>query len=169
MASDTTETDTTTVDDSTAVISGFGSVVASLMASYTASKAGEAPKPAPWRVLGKIKIIYNAINALDISSTLELMELRADLAEVANLYLPADTRGVLASTDGSSDLALEIVARNLTQLPVLAKRLYQVRVRNVWRDRSSLQALDERVSPRQFFYVRYARSPGTQQSLHSRS
>eukprot|EP00903_Cladosiphon_okamuranus_P010618 g10041.t1 len=125
MASDTTETDTTTADDSTAVVAGFRSVVASLMASYVASKAGEAPAPAAWRVLGKIKIIYDNINALDVSPTLELMELRADLAEVANFYLPGDTQAVLASTDSSSDLALEIVARNLTQLPVLAKRLYQ--------------------------------------------
>ena len=133
MASDTSTADTTTstTDTTTAVISGFSSVVATLMASHEASTAGEAsrtPKPAPWRVLGKVKIIYNAINALDISPTLELMELRADLAEVANFYLPQDTAEVLASTNGSSDLALEIVARDLTQLTVLAKRLYQARV-----------------------------------------
>lgn len=133
MASDisTTDTTTSTTDTTTAVISGFSSVVATLMASHKAGTAGEAsstPKPAPWRVLGKVKIIYNAINALDISPTLELMELRADLAEVANFYLPQDTAEVLASTNGSSDLALEIVARDLTQLTVLAKRLYQVRV-----------------------------------------
>lgn len=131
MASDTTTTDTT------AVIDGFRSVVASLRPSHSAGSAADAsdaPKPAAWRVLGKVKIIYNAINALDISPTLELMELRADLAEVANFYLPQDTAEVLVSTNGSSDLALEIVARDLTQLPVLAKRLYQVRVGDrAWR------------------------------------
>lgn len=140
MASDTSSTDTTTVTDTTktavdttAVISGFCSAVASLRASHdaatgdgTAGDARETPKPAAWRVLGKIKVINNALNELDISPTLELMNLRADLAEVANLYLPEDTRNVLAATNGSSDLAVEIVARNLTQLPVLAKRLYQV-------------------------------------------
>eukprot|EP00752_Nemacystus_decipiens_P002572 g2410.t1 len=134
MASDTTTAadattatstaDTTpTADTTAAVIAGFSSVVANLKASH--GDAGDAPKIPAWRVLGKVKIIYSAVTALDVSPTLELMELRADLAEVANFYLPQDTAGVLASNNASSDLALEIIARNLTQLPVLAKRLYQ--------------------------------------------
>lgn len=129
MASDRTATDTT------AIVSGFSGAVATLRASFnagtaaapdgTASNVSETPTPTAASVLGKIKIINNDINSLDISPTLELMCLRADLAEVASLYLPQDTRDIL-DTNGSSDLALEIVARNLTQLPVLAKRLYQV-------------------------------------------
>lgn len=122
MASDTSTTDTATaVTDTAAVVSGFSGVVATLKASYDAGTPASA-----WSVLGKIKIINNAIDELGLSPSLELMNLKADLAEIANLYLPQDTRDVLESTNASSDLALEIVCRNLTQLPVLAKRLYQV-------------------------------------------
>jgi len=133
MSSDTTTTDAAATDT---VLSDFSGVVAELKNSYagiaaassgSTSTAGKAPNTAAAAALGKLKIIHNAVAELDASPTLEGMELRADLAEVANMYLPQDTRDVLESTSSSSDVAMELVVRNLTQLPILAKKLYQVR------------------------------------------
>lgn len=137
MSSDTTTTTTTTTDTTAndAVLSGFSGVVAELKNSYAeiAASAGpggatsKTPNTAAAAALGKLKIIHQAVAALEASPSLEGMKLRADLAEVANMYLPQDTRDVLESTSSSSDVAMELVVRNLTQLPILAKKLYQVR------------------------------------------
>ncbi|CAB1101354.1 unnamed protein product [Ectocarpus sp. CCAP 1310/34] len=124
MAADTTtttDTRTTTVD-ATQVLSDFSEVVASLKASCQADVTTSALSS----VMGKLKIMANAVAALDASPSLKSMQLGSDMAELALLCLPPDTKDVLLSSGCSSDLALELVCRNLTKLPALAKTLYKV-------------------------------------------
>lgn len=131
-ATTTADTTTTTMDAEAAatVLSDFAGEVASLRSSCDAAAApaaeGQGPL-APSSVLGKLKIIRKAVGSLNASPTLKSIQLLSDLAELALLYLPEDTKKVLEDSHCSSEVALELVVRNLTQLPSLAKKLYKVR------------------------------------------
>ncbi|CAM9996925.1 unnamed protein product, partial [Ectocarpus fasciculatus] len=120
---ETTTTTTTAAVDATQVLSDFSEVVATLKASHEADMTTAALSS----VMGKLKIMANAVAALDASPTLNSMQLDSDMAELALLCLPPDTKDVLLRTGCSSDLALELVRRNLTKLPALAKTLYQAK------------------------------------------
>lgn len=66
-----------------------------------------------------------ALVTLAISSpTLESVTLSANMAELAFLALPDDTRKALQASEAGNNIAMEIVRRNMTQLPTLAKTLY---------------------------------------------
>lgn len=125
MAADTTtttEATATTAVDAIQVLTDFSEVVASLKTSCEADMTTAALSS----VMGKLKIMGDAVAALDASPTLKSMQLRSDMAELALLCLPPDTEDVLLGNGCSSDLALELVCRNLTKLPALAKTLYKV-------------------------------------------
>lgn len=131
-----------TETDATKLFSDFAGVVASLRDSLeaetvAAATAADGPaanggadaaaaKTSAASALGKLKIMYQAMLSMDVPPTMESMTLQADLAEVAHLYLPQDTRNALEACSASNDVALELVSRHLTQLPALAKKLYQV-------------------------------------------
>lgn len=149
QSSSTTATATAaTATGTTKLFSDFAGIVASLRASYEeAEKAAAAAatatdgdagangdatcaaavsKTSSASALGKLKIMYNTMLSTDVPPTIESMTLQADLAEVAHLYLPDDTRSTLEACSASNDIALELISRHLTQLPALAKKLYQV-------------------------------------------
>lgn len=109
------------------VLAGFGDMVATLgSASSSATKAPRRNEDEIANVIGGLKILQNACQALDAPPTPQSIELTAKMAGLALTYLPEDTRDTLRANECGSDVAMELVCRNLTQLPVLAKTLYQV-------------------------------------------
>lgn len=114
-----------------AVLSGFSDAVAALRSS---SSPSSSPCAAPPRneddiahVIGNLKIMHRACRELGVPPTLQSARLCSEMASLALTYLPEDTRKALRRSECGSDVAMELVCRNLTQLPVLAKKLYQVR------------------------------------------
>lgn len=134
-ASETTTATTTDVDTAAAVLADFAGEIASLRSSYedaagAASADGNGKLQGPLAassVLGKLKIIHKAISSLSASPTLKSIQLHSDMAELATMYLPEDTKKVLEDSNCSSEVGLQLVVRDLTQLPSLAKKLFKAR------------------------------------------
>lgn len=120
-AVDTTET-TGGLDTSVMKLNGFRDLVSSLRSSSCV--AGSIPRENVASVIGKLKIIDKAIATLDPAPSIEDIQLRSDMAELALMALPEDTRHALEVSQSGSDVAMELVRRNSTQLPILAKILY---------------------------------------------
>lgn len=110
-----------------AVLSGFSDAVAALRSP---SSPSSSPPPRNEddiaHVIGNLKIMYRAFQDLGALPTLQSAQLCSEMASLALTYLPEDTRNALRRSECGSDVAMELVCRNLTQLPVLAKKLYQV-------------------------------------------
>lgn len=125
-------TSTTTDDDtSAAFLSAIHEKVVLLRSSFP-SENGTAtasttsgPTSSVATVIGQLKIMDRAIVALDASPSLQGIEVISEMSEVAMKCLPEDTRQALAASGSGSDVALELIRRNLTQLPSLAKTLYK--------------------------------------------
>ncbi len=109
------------------VLSGFSDTIVALRSSPPPT-AQAAPRNEDniADVIGNLKIMHNAVASLQTSPTLKSMKLASDMAALALTYLPEDTREALRKSECGSDVAMELVARNLTQLPALAKKLYKV-------------------------------------------
>ena len=127
--------ETSTSDDTecATVMSGFSDIVASLHSSITSSDDTATANPTTSggassiaSVVGKLKLMDKAVIALKAPPTLQSIELMSDMAELARASLPEDTRKALDTAGSGSDVAMELVRRNLTQLPTLAKALYKV-------------------------------------------
>ena len=113
--------------DYAAVMSGFSDMIASLRISMTGSDTTTTTNGRPSSiasVIGKLKLMDKAVIALDAPPTLQSVELMSDMAELARASLPKDTRKALDAVESGSDVAMELVRRNLTQLPALAKTIY---------------------------------------------
>lgn len=142
----TTADDTAVNDDGTCstVLTSFSDMVASLWSSHAAiyngggnsvtSSVTSRTRSLSWAsddrtakipsVIGRLKIMDRAITALDVTPSMQSVHLMSDMAELALASLPQDTRSVLQASECGSDVAMELVRRNLTQLPILAKTLY---------------------------------------------
>ncbi|CAM9343925.1 unnamed protein product, partial [Scytosiphon promiscuus] len=108
------------------VLSGFGDIVSTLGSASSPVTCGPPRNEDEIaNVVGSLKILQKACQALDAPPTPQSIELTSKMAGLALTYLPEDTRDVLRASECGSDVAMELVCRNLTQLPVLAKRLYQ--------------------------------------------
>ena len=78
-------------------------------------------------VLGKFKLIISLVETLPetpASEKIEKLELDGHIGDLALKVLPDDTREALISGNGSSEIAVQLVKRNLTFLPTLAKTLH---------------------------------------------
>lgn len=114
-ATDSTATTTTVT---TGVPTGFQTMVAALEGDITAGTKTTVS------MVGRLKMLDKALKTLDFSPTAQSLQLLTDLCELALLVLPENTRKVLEANGSGSDAALELVRRNLIQLPTLAKTLY---------------------------------------------
>ena len=110
-----------------AVLSGFSDTIAALRsAPPPVAQAVPRNEDSIADVVGSLKIMHSSVAALQPSPTPKSMRLACDMAALAMAYLPEDTRDALRKSECGSDVAMELVARNLTQLPALAKKLYKV-------------------------------------------
>lgn len=116
-STDSTDTSQSSTEDKSEVLKAFSSLVEALRRDITASKPHS-------QTLGRLKMLDRAIVSLEATPSAESVDLVSSLCELAVLLLPDDTRKYLESCECGSDIALELVRRNLTQLPALAKRLY---------------------------------------------
>ena len=127
-ASDTAEEAASNDVDYATVLSGFSDMVASLHLTMTGSDTTNTTtnrRPSSIAsAIGKLKLLDKAFIALDAPPTLQSVKLMSDMAELAQASLPEDTRKALDAVESGIDVAMELVRRNLTQLPVLAKTIY---------------------------------------------
>ena len=122
-----TDTADGNVDDLT-VMSGLSKMLASMhnsMRKEENSATAAISRENIASVIGKLKLMDKAIIALGAPPTLQSIQLVSDMAELARETLPEDTRKALDAVESGNDVALELVRRNLTQLPALAKTLYE--------------------------------------------
>lgn len=73
--------------------------------------------------IGHLRVLDRALNAGGVSPTLHV-ELLSEMADIAILLLPEDTQEALEAANVGNDVALELVRRNVMQLPNLARMLY---------------------------------------------
>lgn len=111
---DPTETST----DTATVRAGMSNMIAELRSRISSRRANIAS------TIGELKTLDSAINSLDATPTLQSIKLTRDMANLAVLVLPDDTKRALAQMESGSGVAMELVRRNLTQLPNLSKILY---------------------------------------------
>ncbi|CBJ28671.1 conserved unknown protein [Ectocarpus siliculosus] len=134
-----------------AVLSGFSDAVAALRSSSPSPSS--SPCAAPPRneddiahVIGNLKIMHRACRDLGAPPTLQSAQLCSEMASLALTYLPEDTRKALRRSECGSDVAMELVCRNLTHLPVLAKKLYQATPKELGAD-EGLQNIHGALAP----------------------
>lgn len=123
----TTVVDTAGTDkesSSIAILAKLSDMVASLSSSLASITTDNERLTRIPSVIGKLKTLDKAIAALEVSPTFESIQLVSAMADLAMACLPEDTRTILENSESGSDVAMELVRRNLTQLPTLAKVLY---------------------------------------------
>lgn len=121
----TASTTTSSDDEQSLVLSGCSSVILSLLSAAAGFSTNPDERKAKIAfVVGKLKIMDKAIANMDASPTLKSIQLMSDMAELAVKCLPQDTMKALEASESGSDIAMELLRRNLTQLPILTKTLY---------------------------------------------
>lgn len=117
--------DTNEKKKSITVLGGLNDMVESLSSSLEGVHTNDERKIRISAVIGKLKALDKAMVTLKTSPTLESINLMSDMDNLAMNSLPEDTRKVLQEAESGSDVAMELVRRNLTQLPTLAKMLFK--------------------------------------------
>lgn len=86
---------------------------------------GQSGGPYTARDLGRLRALDEAVRGVgDIDIDGRRVDITLDLHDCAFAALPRDTAAVLEASQGSSDFALELVRRNLTELNAVARALY---------------------------------------------
>lgn len=76
------------------------------------------------QTIGRMRSLDRAISAVTTETSAKAVSLTIELSELALEVLPEDTLSVLESAGCGSESALELVRRGMTQLPTLAKTLF---------------------------------------------